>query len=489
MPDVLVVDSEIKGAERLRDMLENAGAKVKVCHSGAEAFSALQAQEYVCSAAYLSWDVQGPPFGPELITRLRNRWTELPIVILSGDCGADTFIRASQLGAKEWLRKPFSPEEFAAVWQRLIAEPPPDSDLLSQLRERVRGEAHNLIALLRDVEQIILKNKGNVLLLGETGTGKTELAKAIHELSQRKNTGAYKKINLRERPASLVEADLFGIEEKTFTGVKKRIGILEAAGAGTVFLDEIGEVTDELKVKLLQVVEDGEFVRLGSTVSVPFHARLIFATNQDLHTETGRRKFRQDLFYRVAGTTLHLPALRERKGDIPILLDHFLAHYRQEREMKFAALTRHILCDYRYPGNVRELMLLVENAVTKCTGDKILPQHLNTQIMQGMPMPATPEKSIEWLITGLVEALPENWAESKRADSLTSLVGALTRAFDRAYLPLLRNKYRYRKDAAQAAGIDLKTFNTKWEEAGLSEQNHHQENEEERTNEPGLSSE
>ncbi|HEX9001932.1 MAG TPA: sigma 54-interacting transcriptional regulator [Blastocatellia bacterium] len=479
MPNILVIDSERKGAERLRGMLEDAGATVVLCLSGDEAMRLMQAQVEAFDAAFVLWDVEGLPSGLELIVRCRDRWAGLPMVVLSNRFTSNIFVQASRLGAKEMLRKPFSAEEVANVWQRLVAKPRVDSQLLGRLRERVRGETRNLLELLREVEQVILNDQVSVLLLGETGTGKGELAKAIHELSTRRNRGEFKKIILNERPASLVEADLFGIKEKTFTGVKHRRGVLEEAGEGTVFLDEIGELSEDLQVKLLKVVETKKFMPLGTTEELDFQARLIFATNKDLLAETGRQKFRLDLLYRIAGATINIPPLRERKSDVPLLLRHFLELYRKEREINFAPITWEILCDYDYPGNVRELMQLVEGGVAKCDGTEIRPHHLNSQTM-GMPQNyAQAENSIEWLVTGLADELPGNWAELKREAALQPLVRALTRAFDRVYLPRLRKRHRHLKEAADAAGIDPKTFRTKWIEAGLTLPGNQEENGEE----------
>lgn len=485
MPSILVVDNERKGAERLRAMLEDEGAEVIICLSGTDAMRLLLAQSEAFDAAFILWDVAGPPAGLELMVRCRKHWPDLPIVVLSDLFTSDILVQASRLGAKEMLRKPFGAQKVAEILHRLLAAPPTDSDLLSTLRERMRGETRPLLEILREVELIILKDQGNILLLGETGTGKGELARAIHELSPRNGKGPFKEINLSERPVSLVEADLFGIEEKTFTGVRKRKGLLEEAGEGTVFLDEIGELSEELQIKLLKVVETKRFMPLGTTEDLQFRARLIFATNKDLLTETvrqteaGRQKFRSDLLYRIAGTTIKLPSLRERKSDVPLLLKHFLDLYRKEREIVFDEITWEILCGYEYPGNVRELMQLVEGAVAKCDGREIRAQHLNVQTM-GRPQNHTEaEKSIEWLVAGLAEALPENWPELKRDAALQPLVRALTRAFDRAYLPQLRQKYRSLKSATEAAGIDPKTFRTKWEEAGLPLPGNRDENGEE----------
>lgn len=485
MPSILVVDSERKGAERLRAMLENEGAEVIVCFSGTDAMRLLQEQAGAFDAAFILWDVVGPPAGLELMVRCRKHWPDLAIVVLSDLFTSDILVQAHRLGAKEMLRKPFGSQKVAEILRRLLAAPPTDSELLSALRERMRGETRPLVEILREVEQIILKDQGNILLLGETGTGKGELAKAIHELSPRNDKGPFKEINLSERPLSLVEADLFGVEEKTFTGVKKRKGILEEAGEGTVFLDEIGELSEELQIKLLKVVETKRFMPLGTTEELQFRARLIFATNKDLlaetgqHSEAGRQKFRSDLLYRIAGTTIQLPPLRERKSDIPLLLKHFLNLYRLEREIVFDEITWEILCGYHYPGNVRELMQLVEGAVVKCDGPEIRPQHLNVQTMGRPQNHSKSENPIEWLTVGLAEALQENWQDLKRDAALQPLVRALTHAFDRAYLPQLRQKYRSLKSATEAAGIDPKTFRTKWEEAGLPLPGNRDENVEE----------
>jgi DNA-binding NtrC family response regulator len=476
MPDILVVDNDSKGAACLRAMLEKAGATVVVCLSGAAAFSLLQTQTQGFEAAFILWDVAGPPAGLELMVRLRARWPDLPIFALSDRFTAEVVLRADNLvGCQDWLRKPIEEAEFLKVWQQFRRAPSAESEIMQRLRARIWGESPKLLAILREVEKLVLKDEGNVLLLGETGTGKSELARAMHDAGPRRARGGFCQINLRATAPTLVEADLFGVTDRTFTGVQPRTGVLEAAGGGTVFIDEVGELSEDLQVKLLQVVENRRFTPLGTSREVTLRARLIFATNKDLPVE---QSFRRDLFYRIAGTRIDLPPLRERKDDVPLLLRRFLAQWRGDRAVEFAPSTWEFLCDYSYPGNVRELMSLVEGALTSCEGNEIRIPHLK---LRGA---ATPEKvspsGHDWLVSELGDALPADWSNLTRDAALRPLLAALTRAFDRVYLPQLRQRYAKLKDVLTASGIkDSRTFWKHWEAARLPLPENFEENKEE----------
>jgi formate hydrogenlyase transcriptional activator len=232
------------------------------------------------------------------------------------------------------------------------------------------GQSAALRSVLREI-RMVAPTDSTVLIYGETGTGKELIARAIHELSSR-NKNAFVKLNCAAIPTGLLESELFGHERGAFTGaISQRIGRFEVANRGTAFLDEIGEISLELQPKLLRVLQEREFERLGSTRTLRTDARLIAATNCDLAIMVEEQRFRSDLFYRLNVFPVRVPALRERREDIPLLVSHFARHFAGRMKRNYASIapeTMKALCEYDWPGNIRELQNLIERAVILCPG-------------------------------------------------------------------------------------------------------------------------
>jgi formate hydrogenlyase transcriptional activator len=250
-------------------------------------------------------------------------------------------------------------------------EPYPEGEIRSDTNfEEIVGKSGALRRVLQQVD-IVAPTESTVLVYGETGTGKELVARALHDLSPRRSN-AFVKVNCAAIPAGLLESELFGHEKGAFTGaVAQRIGRFELANHGTVFLDEIGEIPLELQPKLLRVLQDHEFERLGSTRTLRTDSRVIAATNRDLDAMVEVQKFRSDLFYRLNVFPVHLPPLRERREDIPLLVSHFakqVARRMNKRIDSIASDTMNALCDYRWPGNIRELQNILERAVILSSG-------------------------------------------------------------------------------------------------------------------------
>lgn len=486
MHKVLVIDSPARDAERFGRILAKDGWEATVCGSGAEAESLISEAKTAFAAALILWEIPGPPFGFDLLMRCRKVWPEMPVVIVSGRLDASLAVRAAHLGARDFLEKPLDSERVLACLRRLLAERDPLSPLVEQVRKTILGESPKLLEMIEQVAKAIPHEDRRVLLIGESGTGKEMIAQAIHQQGPRAKAPLVA-VNISAIPGTLIESALFGHEKGAFTGaVNHHVGYLEEAGGGTLFLDEIGDLELPLQVKLLRVIQENEFRRLGGTKTLSFSARIVCATNRDLAVVVNEGSFRRDLYHRIAEFTVQVPPLRERIGDLKLLLDHFLAKYRGARNVRFARETLTILRSYPFPGNIRELENLVKSGLIECDGEVILPHHLPLQSMgaflapqnqtasqtpaasaandEANEQPPSRNQAAQKLIEELSRLLPANWLELGYRESLQPY----ERAFDRIYLQHRLERARYNvSQAAKDAGVDAKTFRKRWKDCGL----------------------
>ncbi len=343
--------------------------------------------------------------------------------------------------------------------------------------EQLVGESPVFLDTLRQIARVVRHPDTRILILGESGTGKELVARAIHKLGPCADR-PWIPVNIGETPSTLVESSLFGHEKGAFTDARElRRGLLELAGNGTLFLDEIGDLELPLQSKLLRTIQEREFRRLGGNIPLQFEARLICATNLELATAVQRGAFRQDLYHRIAEVIIQVPPLRERRGDIDRLVDHFVRAYsREDRSLRFARETLTILRSYPFPGNIRELQNLVKGAMIQSEGEVVLPRHLPLanmgKFLQNTGRGDTPDQETEaWGEPALFEfssalkgSLPENWMGLPYREA----VQALAKVFDRVYLlRRLENAHYNITRAAASAGLDTKTFRKHWKECGL----------------------
>jgi DNA-binding NtrC family response regulator len=302
----------------------------------------------------------------------------------------ETAVQAIKQGAFDYLAKPFDPDHLNFLIKRALE----NRRLLAEnvlLREEI---AHNLgyyeiigqSQKIREVSRLVRKvapSDSTVLLLGESGTGKELFARAIHSLSTRKD-GPYVAINCAAIPRELLENELFGSEKGAYTGsVTRKMGKFEIAQGGTIFLDEVGDLDIALQAKLLRVLQEKKFERLGGTKTISGNVRLIAASNFDLKKAIEKKTFREDLYYRLSVFPIHIPPLRERREDIPELANHFINKYCSEMKKVNKTISREsikLLEKYHWPGNVRELENTIERAIILCEGKRILPEHLAIRI-------------------------------------------------------------------------------------------------------------
>ncbi|HEV2177301.1 MAG TPA: sigma-54 dependent transcriptional regulator [Terriglobia bacterium] len=378
MPTILIVEDEAKMARLLELTMAEAGYSTR---SVADAEAGLKFVHSEPVDLVLT-DLRLPGMdGLEFLQAVKRTNAELPVVVMTAYGTVSTAVEAMKAGASDYVLKPFSLDEI-----KLIIGKELDVNRLRQenrsLREALgkRYEFRNIIAgsarmqeVLATVERVAPTNS-TVLLGGESGAGKDMIARAIHEHSRRAS-GPFVKINCTAIPENLLESELFGFEKGAFTGaVAAKPGKFELADRGTLFLDEIGDVAPAIQVKLLRVLQEREFERLGSTKTLRVDVRLVAATNRDLRAALEDGTFREDLYYRLNVVPIDIPPLREHKEDIPLLVNLFIERSAAEsgkpvRGITPAALQQ--LCDFHWPGNVRELQNIIERAVALSTGTMI----------------------------------------------------------------------------------------------------------------------
>jgi len=372
---VCIIDDDPGLRESMADLLQSAGHFVRTFSSATE-FLAL-ADKALREPSCLILDVNLPGLdGLGLQGRLREAESKVPIIFVTGHGDVPSSVRAMKAGALEYFTKPFDPDALIEAVGRAVqrsvlhADPGAGSDA-SELG--IIGHSGNLRRILQEVE-IVAKTDATVLVYGETGTGKELIARAVHLRSGR--SGAFVKVNCAAVPVNLLESELMGHERGAFTGaVARRIGRFEAAQDGTIFLDEIGEMPLELQPKVLRLLQEREFERVGGNQTIVSSARLVAATNRDLRAMAAERRFREDLFYRLNVFPIEAPPLRERREDIPHLAQHFANSFARRTGRCLTPITEEFmqrLVAYEWPGNIRELLNVVERAAILAK-DGVLP--------------------------------------------------------------------------------------------------------------------
>jgi DNA-binding NtrC family response regulator len=367
---ILVVDDDRAVRKALQVNLGKSGMLVTLAETPQEALSALQDSEQ----HLVLTDVQMPGgTGIELLGRIRQSHPELPVIVMTGYGSVEDAVRAMKMGAADYLIKPISKDELLVVLERALETRSLRAEVVQLRREvdqkygfeRIIGVTPIMRALYEEVAAVA-DTRATVLLTGPTGTGKELLAHAIHHRSPRRS-GPFVRVNCAAIPESLLESELFGHEKGSFTGaIRQHQGLFEQADGGTLLLDEIGEINSYVQVKLLRVLESGEFPRVGGQQNVHVDVRIVAATNRDLALEVREKRFREDLYYRLNVVALRVPPLRERKEDIPLLVEHFVAEYATRNDRPIPQLHKRALeqlVAYDWPGNVRQLEHLVERTV------------------------------------------------------------------------------------------------------------------------------
>jgi two-component system nitrogen regulation response regulator NtrX len=372
---VLVVDDEESIVETLSGILKDEGYTVLAARSGMEALDLFR--DRLPDAVLL--DVWMPEMdGLKTLSEMRKIRHEAPIIIISGHGNIDTAVQAIKLGAYDFLEKPLSLEKVNILVRRALEKSRLEREnlaLRSSISEQceIIGESPRMIELKEKIRMAAASN-GRVLIIGESGSGKELVARALHNGSERRE-GSFIEVNCAAIPQELIESELFGHEKGSFTGAfESKKGKFELAHEGTLFLDEIGDMSLTTQAKVLRVLETQEFQRVGGSRKIKVDVRIIAATNKDLEEEIQKSNFREDLFYRLNVIPIEVPPLRERKDDIPLLVEHFLQMFATQygqKPKKVSKSTLRSLVEYDWPGNVRELKNAIERFVIMIPSDLI----------------------------------------------------------------------------------------------------------------------
>ncbi len=380
---VLIVEDETRMRKLLTMLLSDLPVSFLEASNGKEAWELFNSE----GADLIISDLKLPGIhGMDLLKMIKEKDSEIPIIVITAYGSIENAVEAIRMGAFDYITKPFEEERIRVCVTKALRM----VRLLSEVRhlrkeierrhnfENIIGESATMCQVLRLAGEVAETNT-TVLITGESGTGKELLSKAIH-FNSRRATGPFVAVNCATIPTTLLEAEMFGYEKGAFTGaLNRKPGKFELASDGTLFLDEIGDMNLDMQAKLLRVLEEQEFERLGGTRSVKVDIRLIAATNKDLAELVAERKFRNDLYYRINVFPIHIPPLRERKEDIPLLAKHFVKELGQAMGKKNLKLTEeaiYYLQAKRWPGNVRELKNVIERAMILCQGDSITRKHL-----------------------------------------------------------------------------------------------------------------
>jgi two-component system response regulator AtoC len=408
--------------------------------------------------------------GLETLRRIKQRAPEVPVIMLSGHGQARTIVEAMRLGATDFLRKPFEVEELELAFRKALDNRALEEEVRS-LRGRVRHEAEGLLLggdnpKMREVREIIEQVADTditVLIRGESGTGKEVVARALFQLGNRRSR-PFVKVNCAALPSELLESELFGFEKGAFTGAQKRkLGKFEYANQGTIFLDEISEMAPGLQAKLLQVLQDGEFSRLGGESDVRVDARIIAATNRNLEEAVRQGEFREDLYYRLNVVTIPIPPLRDRIDAIPLLVEHFLRMYNEQYKKsveKLSPETLKILMDYHWPGNVRELENMIKRMVVLGSEQTVL-QEIRQR--EAADLRIADEEDLD------LAALGADFKNGRELD-LKAISKRAAQIAEKKVIERVLGQTRWnRKEAAERLQISYKALLYKMKENGLSE--------------------
>ncbi len=446
---ILIADDEPSIRDLLADILSPSGARVLTASSGPEALTLID--NATPDLAIL--DVRMPePGGLAILKQLREQGNDLPVLIITAYSSSTVTIEAMRHGAYDYLTKPFEPDDVLIVVNRALEH--------RRLTRRVRSLEQQIGS--KDPRDTIIGRSGpmreiykligrvantdtTVLITGESGTGKELVARTLHRNSARAEE-PFVTVNCAALPETLLESELFGHEKGAFTGaVARRQGRFEQAHKGTIFLDEIGEMSPATQKKLLRILQERSFERVGGNVSVKVDVRVLAATNRDLERAVATGVFREDLYYRLNVINLHMPPLRERKDDIPLLVEHFLTRRRHRENSTPSRITYKALdylVDYEWPGNVRQLENTIERAIVMSQNGLIALEHIS--------LPTNEREQYALVRNAMTDLLNQHMT----LDDIMQCVR-------REVLNVVLQQYDGdREAAARALGIDVKLFNT-----------------------------
>ncbi len=467
---LLIVDDDPSAREWLSIFAEQLGYEVGLAESGEQALEAFRRRP----PALVTLDVMLPGMdGVDTLKALKALGREVPVIMLSGHGQTRVIVEALRNGAADFLRKPFEPEELKLALEKALEKTQLEREIAYLRSQAPRPIDKDRVLFLfsdnpkmRAIEDVIdhvADTDVTVLIRGDSGTGKELVARLLFERSSRARK-PFVKVNCAALPPELLESELFGYEKGAFTGAQRRkLGKFEIADGGTIFLDEISEMKPGIQAKLLQVLQDGQFSRLGGDGDVQVEARVIAASNRNLEASVRDGTFREDLFYRLNVVTIHVPPLRDRKDEIPRLVDHFLRQYARTYGKDVQPISEpllHAFQHYDWPGNVRELENLVKRLVV-LGSEKPLLQEIAARKAQVRP--AKPESKslseLERFMTGEVDQV-----------SLKRIAREAAQVAEKRLIEKVLHRTRWnRKEAAEILQISYKALLYKMKDAGLGD--------------------
>jgi two-component system response regulator AtoC len=488
---VMVVDDDLAMCGFLRSFLGTRGYSALTVTNADEAVRRFHADRP--AAVLLDVVMPGGMDGLAALAAFKKIDKDVPVIVMSGQGRTNTIVQAMKLGASDFICKPFEDAELEvllgnALKQRQLSQEV--ATLREQLREQSQyemlfGDSERMLAV-RDLIERVSDTDVTVLIRGESGTGKELVARALHERSLRRDK-PFVKVNCAALPTELLESELFGFEKGAFTGaIQHKPGRFEFANHGTMFLDEIGDMSVPLQAKLLQVLQDGEFSRLGGKNDVQVDVRVITATNRDLEAAVAQGQFREDLYFRLNVVAISLPPLRERRDEIPFLTDYFLkkfsVQYNKPTSTVSSELSRQFM-EYEWPGNVRQLENMIKRMVVLGSEDPIVTELQQPAMLfaprpqtqpapaprPGVPAPPVPAAPPSETPDGIdAEAEPPVTAAAVGNVSLKDIARTAARQAERELILQMLTRTRWnRKEAAEILGISYKALLYKIKENGL----------------------
>ena len=447
---ILIVDDEPSIRMVLRAHLTRSGYEVTAAENGAEAIDLLRNEDFHLVVSDLKMPVVD---GMEVLAHCKTEYPGLPVILITAHGTVDSAVEAIKNGAQDYVTKPFDSDELLPIIQKALRTEEKGRLVLHEDaagRFKIIGQTQRMKQIYSMIEKVA-RSPTNVLITGESGTGKELVARALHDTSDRVNA-PFIQVNCGAIPESLFESELFGHEKGAFTGaIVSKPGRFELADGGTLFLDEVGELPKDMQVKLLRVIQDGMFERVGGIRSQVVDVRLIAATNRVLETEVKEERFREDLFYRLNVIPIKLPSLRERADDIPLLVEHFIAKFNKRLGTAVEGVSPDAmaaLLSHRWPGNIRELENLIERSV-------LLLAEGNTLTLADLP----------GLTTDPIESVDANVTEEL---GLKEYVRVYTAKLERARIQRVLNEEGWNvTHASKKLGISRKSLQIKMKDYGL----------------------
>lgn len=396
---LLVIDDEANMRHMLSTVLKKAGYKVDTASDGREGIQRIGDTQY----DFVLCDIKMPKMdGMEFLQSARDLLSTTTVIMMSAYGSIDTAIEAMKKGAYDYISKPFKTDEVYLTLKKAEERESlrKENRLLKERIEKIEGDLNfgNMIAKSKNMQSVFrlagkaAQYKSTVLILGDSGTGKELIAKGIHFQSDRSKMQLVP-VNCGGIPENLLESELFGYKKGAFTGAdRNKKGLFQEANGGTIFLDEIGELPLSLQVKLLRVLQENEIRPIGDSKSMKIDVRVIAATAKNLEDEVHKGNFREDLFYRLNVLSIHLPPLRERNGDIPLLCDHFIHRFNEQLDKNIKKIEPDVLSRmlaYHWPGNVRELENVIERAMVLAEGTRLQAEHFSPEFQQNNSHPVS----------------------------------------------------------------------------------------------------